>query len=416
MCWWALKLTRTSCTSAAVACLLVGCVVDAPADGEIEPTVLAAEDSLDMAYGWARFGSSLAFTPAGELAVGQPSEPLMIDADNVVDDRVWIFHDRDFVLNVTAGLDDPWDEAEPTLGTDENGFGHEIVSTGDVTGDGTPDLAIAESPLPERGDGEWAVFAGPDFATSSFLDGWPTKADGSTCGDLTGDGIAELCTTDGVVSGPLNATSLPTMTWTNDVVTIGESGGGTLLLATRNASEVFEVSAWDDTIPVDLGEVARAVWTATSGHAAALGNGDLNDDGQTDVVAAWADDDVIYVGLPAGGGDVAHARTFIEWGAKTLAIADFDGDCVDDLAAGGGAEVAVWLGPLPEGVVTVTSAAALYRGLQYPDDAFGQSLAASTGADCEGADLAVGAPLEAVEGTNSYYESGRAWWLSRAGL
>ncbi len=122
--------------------------------------------------------------------------------------------------------------------------------------------------------------------------------------------------------------------------------------------------------------------------------------------------------FPIRGDPSVGARTTVAMRADDVAIGDFDGDGLADLAVGGAAEVAIWLGPLPAGPLSVSEAALRLRGRQYPDDAFGAALDAAD-ADGDGwADLAIGAPAEANLGAFSDRPlyNGRAWRLPGGGL
>jgi hypothetical protein len=86
--------------------------------------------------------------------------------------------------------------------------GGDPVSAGDLTGDGIDDLAVYRTI--ENGtdmpDGDLAIVHGPlsafltPFLTVDILTTGPGRL--FACGDLTGDGIADLCGTTGVDAGP----------------------------------------------------------------------------------------------------------------------------------------------------------------------------------------------------------------------
>ena len=77
---------------------------------------------------------------------------------------------------------------------------------GDVTGDGVDDIAFAGTGLQTRA-GPLSSFAPEWWSSRSFrCEGGTTPARHETwpCGDLNGDGVDELCITDGVAFGPVD--------------------------------------------------------------------------------------------------------------------------------------------------------------------------------------------------------------------
>jgi hypothetical protein len=93
-------------------------------------------------------------------------------------------------------------------------MGSSVVLPGDVTGDGEEDVvALSDAPYAEVPGA--LLFPGPvpDFDTVEINQNDPSVVsgdldvfDGARCGDLTGDGIAELVVDDGIVVGPIGET------------------------------------------------------------------------------------------------------------------------------------------------------------------------------------------------------------------
>jgi hypothetical protein len=422
--------SSSSCTSAGLALVLVGCTgtstspdgSDAETGIPGDPVALSEEETL-FGHSTERTGTDLAFLDE-RLLLGAPSMPP--SRGDTYNDVAWLLaRQAGATRDVEAtALNDNIEDSLSYEGTAYNQFGSRVVSPGDVTGDAVPDLAVAEADAGETNlwrYGRWIVFAGPDFAASMLLGGWPSVGPAAPCGDLDGNGVAELCVGNGIVFGPIVDGDGPDLTWSAESPRITGAdldGDGLPEVVVSDAAThaVYRLTTFSSGA-VDLAAVSAREWTAATGSATALAAGDLDGDGAQDLVVGWSDasGDRVLVGLPAGP-DLEPARTTLRVAAEELAVGDFDGDGQLDLAVGGGAEVTIWLGPLPAGELTRDDPAAHYRGLQFPTDAFGSALAARD-TDGDGrAELAIGAPLE--EDPDYPYDgsAGRVWWLLGAGL
>jgi cysteine-rich repeat protein len=173
------------------------------------------------------------------------------------------------------------------------------VALGDVTGDGQLDLVAA---IP--GANEIRISAGNGAGGFASPAGLTTSAGASgrepffvTVADLDGDGKADICTA--------NAGS-------NDVtVLLGEGSG-----------------AFGDPI------ISAAVLGAGAAEVSVVRVGDLNGDGVPDLVTANPGRGTISVLIGFGNGGFAAPQSFpVGTLPHSIAVGDFDGDGLDDVAA-----------------------------------------------------------------------------------
>ncbi len=382
-----------------------------------------------------RAGWSVAFLGDGRLIVGAPSVPYTPEqAGEFIDDVVYVTEGGDGALPVEVPAivtDDAWPDTDPDLALNKNGFGFAVVSVGDVTGDGQDDVAVADTPTADRGTGRWSIAPGPTFDVPFLLADWGTGAGAAVaCGDVNGDGEPDLCTSEGVVFGPITGGSTLGMSWPAEegrrVGALDVDGDGSMELAVSDSGtesvylvEPAAVGA------VSLPAVATVTWSTSGDSVTAIATGDLDADGLPELVIGLFDASgagTVYIGAPAGGGALAGSFATVPVPADALAVGDFDGDGDDDLAVGSGSAVSAWLGPVAAGPVALGTEAATYIGRQNPSDGFGFSLA-SADADGDGRhDLAIGAPYDnffdppPTGASEGYGEQGRVSILGGAGL
>jgi len=239
--------------------------------------------------------------------------------------------------------------------------------TGDMNGDGKPDLVIVSN-LPNggvsqayvflgRGDGTFNPGPGSPEQDSISQPGWPALAD--LRGDNKLDLIVPVADYDGnpmVVSvllgngdGALQPlVGYPLGTYAETGVAVGDfTGNGKLDLA---VAESQDVSGYQSNVSVLLGNgdgtFGSTISTQLPGPAGltnAIVSGDFNRDGKLDVAVAMQSG--IYVLLGNGDGTF-QAPVSYGGGGDSLVAADFNGDGILDLAASGsrGTEVSVFLG------------------------------------------------------------------------
>jgi hypothetical protein len=242
-------------------------------------------------------------------------------------------------------------------------LGHELLAPGDVTGDGSGDLLVFASPG-DRSAGPTAylvdseqmwsrTLALPDAAVPS-LEG---ALRGAPCGDVTGDGLTDLCLDIGIVPGPFGVGSAPTVTWSGLISTeavrlaaddLDQDGTADLLVWDPSAATVRRLS----TFPAgdhDLASLAVASYPAQGTECTALAvGGDLDGDGSRDLALAVDGQIFVMTELDADT-PLASAHATLSLPADDLALADLDHDGAADLVVAGDSLVHVFYGPLPPG-------------------------------------------------------------------
>jgi hypothetical protein len=275
-------------------------------------------------------------------------------------------------------------------------FGQTITAPGDVTGNGEVDLVVFDTN--DDTNAAAFVFEGPLLARTeheSLAHGIPFETEvpwrATPCGDLTGDGVAEICTALGIVHGPVTGPITGfEVSWTPGtppedvrVAAADLTGSGTSLLVSDPATNVVHHLTTFPTGAHELATLATDAWTVPDTPTMVHAGGDLDGDGLDDAVIAWGGASPGLAVATGTGGDLAtSAYASLNVRAEAIEVADFNGDGADDLAVGGTPSTLLFLGPLAPGPL---DAAAADQVLAQRDDAHLGSRLAATDADGDGA-------------------------------
>jgi hypothetical protein len=265
-------------------------------------------------------------------------------------------------------------------------FGWALAGTGDVNGDGVPDVAVG-APMQNR----VFVFSGQDGSLLHRVNNTAANAPAffgfslATIGDLDGDGVREL-----LVGAPAQDVN-------------GRSGQGQALIFSGALGDLIHVL--DDPLPQDGAFFGWAVSSAS----------DLDGDGMDDIAVGAPNQTVgsnfsqgqVVVFSGANGGvlgtvDDPTPQASASFGEALSLVGDTDGDGIVDLAVGapgqndgftGAGQVFIFSG------VSGPARLTLHDPNPHVLTSFGQTLAALGDYDGDGVpDLAVGAPDHNVAG------------------
>ncbi len=216
------------------------------------------------------------------------------------------------------------------------------VAVGDFNGDGVPDLAVADGGISGavdillgRGDG---TFAAPQTIAAGYD---PTSV---TVRDFNGDGFADLAVVNPGVAvriflGRGDGSFAPPQTYAAGLypqsLAVGDfNGDGVPDLAVVNTS-TFDPSG---TIGILMGRgdgTFAAPQTYAANYPSSLAVGDFNGDGISDLAVPNYAADTVSVLLGRGDGTLAPPQNYVA-GINPIAVAvgDFNGDGASDLAVG----------------------------------------------------------------------------------
>lgn len=242
-------------------------------------------------------------------------------------------------------------------------LGSSLVAPGDLTGDGVEDLVLIDDSRSYQLPGNVYVVPGPHDTGlhRRFNDPGmvplerPGTVLGARCGDVDGDGRADLCLTSGISSGPVTTASTQSVTWSSlDAHAIAAAdldgdGNTELLLWDDLTSTLWRL---DDLSPGDRSPSSG--WVGPGGSTVrALTTADADGDGTPDFAIGVADGEThrTYVVTNPDPGPLEDALVVVEGPVDALLLTDLDDDGATDLLIGGGDDVRVFLGPLVAGVL-----------------------------------------------------------------
>ncbi len=247
-------------------------------------------------------------------------------------------------MSVLLGNGNGTFQAQPTFAV---GFEPEAMAVGDLTGDGKPDVVLANFDNPGAvyvllGNGNGTFQAEQSFATGD-------SPDSVALADLTGDGKLDIVAanqysnTVSVLLGNGNGTFQTQQTFaTGDTpysaVVAELTGDGKLDIVVANARS--------NTVSVLLGNGNGTFQTqrtfATGKDPFSVAVGDVTGDGKSDLVVANVLSDTVSVLLANGNGTFQTQQTFATGKyPKSVAICDVNGDGIPDLVVTNSANATV---------------------------------------------------------------------------
>jgi trimeric autotransporter adhesin len=233
----------------------------------------------------------------------------------------------------------------------------EFIAVGDFNGDGQLDLAVAycNDTFPTTQPGAVELLLGNGDGTFNLATASPATGNTPTAiasGDFNGDGNLDLAIANGNSNtatillgngnGTFTAAASPATGNSPSSLAVGDfNGDGKLDLAVTNAT--------DNTVTMLLGNgdgtFKAAASPVTGNRPSAIAAGDFKGNGKVDLAVANAAGNTITILLGNGDGTFTAATGPAIAGPifSPIAVADFNGDGVADLAVGGNAP-ALFLG------------------------------------------------------------------------
>lgn len=321
----------------------------------------------------------------------------------------------------------------------EGGYGRDVASVGDVTGDGTPDLVVGApgtcgAYLVNGADGSLVHTLDPEWCTVTAVDG---------IGDVNGDGTPDVILgvegsnvvylmsgADGseirALQWPGDGSSLFGGRFGGEVAAAGDvDGDGTpdVLVGANNeevdgeaaAGRAYVMSGADGSVIHTL-ESPNAQQNGYFGNAVA-GVGDISGDGTPDVVVGATNEHSAYFISGADGSviETIGADTYSGFlGDAVAGIPDVNGDNVPDVLIGAPGEDAYGIDQAGRVYLVSGADGSTIRTFASPNATkrgdFGHDVAALDDANDDGTpDVLVGALRESVDGT---FQAGRAYAFS----
>jgi trimeric autotransporter adhesin len=230
-----------------------------------------------------------------------------------------------------------------------------FIAVGDFNGDGRLDLAVAycNDSCPTSQPGAVEILLGNGDGTFNLAAASPATGNTPTAiatGDFNGDGNLDLAITNGGSNtvtillgngdGTFTAAASPATGNSPSSLVVGDfNGDGKADLAVTNET--------DNTVTILLGNgdgtFQAAASPATGNRPFAIAAGDFTGKGKVDLAVANASGNTITILLGNGEGTFTAATGPAIAGPSPIAVADFNGDGMADLAVGGNAP-ALFLG------------------------------------------------------------------------
>ncbi len=236
----------------------------------------------------------------------------------------------------------------PVVWYNAGAFATEFAAVADVNGDGIPDLVVAIQNCPDGvcGDGQVSVMLGNGdgtFRPAVLYSSGAQWANSVAVADLNGDGKPDIAVANyagdsvGVLLGNGDGTF-------QSAVTYPTGQAAYVAIADVNGDGKPDlIAALSSGVGVLLGNgdgTFQPIVRYGRGSLYAVVTADVNRDGKIDLIASGLSSEgtVVIVWLGNGDGTFQPARTYNSGGspggfANSVAVADFDGDGIDDLVA-----------------------------------------------------------------------------------